>query len=64
MTRDKNESIWAEQAAFMVRKHGYTEAKRLCAKYRDMNSWNTASYAFHNAVCKQIELFATVGKID
>jgi hypothetical protein len=45
----------------LVRKHGFTEAQRLSDQWRDMNSPGTTSYAMHNAVCKQIREFATVG---
>ena len=49
-------------AAFeLVRKHGFIEAQRLSDLWRDENSEGTASFALHNAVCKQLREFATVG---
>jgi hypothetical protein len=47
----------------MIRRHGFTEARRLCERFRDMNSEGTASYAMHNAVLKKIDLAATVGAV-
>ena len=58
------ESIWLEQARQMIRTHGYVEARRLCMKYRDMNSSGTASFSFHNAVLKHIDRAATVGRLN
>ena len=52
----------AVNAAFeLVRKHGFVEAQRLAAQWRDMSSEGTATFSMHNAVCKQIAEFATVG---
>lgn len=56
---DKQQAI---NAAFeMVRQHGFVEAERLAKQYRDASSEGTATFANHNAVCKQIAEFATVG---
>lgn len=58
MNADKSTVI----AAFeLVRKNGFIEAQRLSAQWRDMNAYGTTSYALHNAVCKQLAEFATVG---
>lgn len=59
-----SDSLWLEAARAMIRAHGYSEAKRLCMQYRDMNATGTASYAFHNAVLRQINLAATCGKVE
>ena len=56
--------MFLESAREMIRTHGYVEAKRICIQARDMNSAGTASYAFHNAVLKQINLAATCGRIE
>lgn len=45
----------------LVRKHGFIEAQRLCAQWRDMNAPGTASFVLHNEVCRQLADFATVG---
>ena len=51
-------------AAFeMVRKHGFVEAARLCAEYRDMNSAGTFTFAHHNAVLKHITEAAQRGSM-
>ncbi len=55
-------SIWRESAQEMVRKHGYAEALRLTTRNRDMNSEGTASFAFHNAVVKELRLMAKIDK--
>jgi hypothetical protein len=49
------------QAFELVRKHGFIEAQRLATQWRDMNAPGTASFAMHNALCKQLHQFATVG---
>ena len=52
----------ARNAAFeLVRQHGFVEAQRLATEWRDMNSEGTASFAYHNAVCKWLYRFATAG---
>lgn len=49
----------ARNAAFeMIRKHGFEEAGKLSQAFRDANSEGTATFANHNAVCKQIACFA------
>ena len=51
-------------AAFeLVRKHGFVEAQRLAAQWRDMNAPGTSSYCLHNQVCKRLAEFATVGPL-
>lgn len=57
-------SIWREAARQAIRLHGYTEAKRLTLRLRDESASGTASYAFHNAILKEINLAATVGKVQ
>lgn len=49
------------QAFELVRKHGFSEAARLSAQWRDMNAEGTVSFALHNAVCKRIAEFAAAG---
>ena len=49
------------EAFELVRKHGFTEAQRLANGWRDMNAPGTASFSFHNQLCKQLHDFATVG---
>ena len=51
-------------AAFeLVRKHGFVEAQRLAEQWRDMNSPGTTSFCLHNALCKQLQEFASVGSM-
>jgi hypothetical protein len=52
---DKSESIYMEAARKLIAKHGYLEARRLCAQWRDMNSPGTISFMFHNVTLKHVE---------
>lgn len=63
-TQTASASVWREHASFMIRKYGYAEAKRRCRESINMNSTGTASSAFHVATMKEIELAATVGKVQ
>jgi hypothetical protein len=51
---DPSDSVWHESAVRLVEERGYADALLYAMKCRDMNSWGTASYAFHNAVVKHI----------
>lgn len=61
MSTTKN--AYRESARHAIRLHGYREAQRLTLRWRDMSSPGTASFAFHNAVLKEINLAATVGPL-
>lgn len=47
----------------LVRKHGFVEAQRLADQWRGMNAPGTASFCFHNQVCRKLREFATVGAL-
>lgn len=47
----------------LIRKHGFAEAERLSAKWRDSNAPGTMSFALHNATWKQVREFAAGGSM-
>ena len=52
----------ARNAAFeMVRQYGFVDAKARAEQLRDMNSPGTASFCYHNQICKWMHNFATAG---
>jgi hypothetical protein len=57
MTQDKITT----QAFELVRMHGFEEAQRMAAAWRDANAPGTISFALHNQLCKKLREFATVG---
>jgi hypothetical protein len=48
-------NIYKEAAEDLIRHKGYQEAVIFTVRLRDMNSEGTISFAFHNAVLKQIK---------
>lgn len=53
-----------ETAQRLIGEHGYLEALRLAKQWRDMNAWGTTSYSLHNALVKELEKCATVGRVE
>jgi hypothetical protein len=49
-------NLFREQAEQMIEALGYIEARRICIACRDMSAPGTATYAFHNAALKEVEL--------
>lgn len=47
----------------IVRVHGFAEARRLCEQDRNRSSPGTFSYALLNAVLREFDMAATVGKV-
>ena len=61
LARLSDEAQATNSAFELVRQHGFAEAQRLCEQWRDNSAQGTATFALHNAVCKKLREFATVG---
>jgi hypothetical protein len=48
-------SVWRNLAEQLVKKDGYTEARRTTIQLRDDSAPGSACYAFHQAVVREIE---------